>query len=149
LNTAPSGVVLDTNVVLDWLLFGDARCAFLLPRLQAGRWRWHGCARMRDELAQVLPRPELQRWSPKGEHILSTYDQLINTTADPLTDGTLKCADADDQVFIDLAVAVGARWLFTRDRALLDLARPAERRGVHVLTPASWSEDMDTDTSAE
>ena len=48
------------------------------------------------------------------------------------------CKDADDQKFIDLAVAVGAHLLFSKDRALLALARPAVAHGVRVLTPAQW-----------
>jgi len=50
----------------------------------------------------------------------------------------LRCADPDDQMFIDLALAVRACWLFTRDKALLRLAPRARDRGVCVLRPADW-----------
>jgi predicted nucleic acid-binding protein len=50
---------------------------------------------------------------------------------------SLRCKDPDDQVFIDLAVHVGARWLFSKDAALLKLARRAQKfHGVQV-TPLS------------
>jgi predicted nucleic acid-binding protein len=52
----------------------------------------------------------------------------------------LECRDPDDQTFIDLAVAAGARWLVTRDRALLELAREAQcRHAIAVLTPAQFA----------
>ena len=50
----------------------------------------------------------------------------------------LRCADPDDQPFIDLALAAGANWLLTRDKALLALARPSLARGLVVTTPRRW-----------
>jgi predicted nucleic acid-binding protein len=50
----------------------------------------------------------------------------------------LHCTDPDDQVFIDLALVAGARWLVTQDRALLRLARRAALRGVVIVPPARW-----------
>lgn len=138
---APS-VVVDTNVVLDCLLFQDAACAGLSGMLLAGQLNWHATAAMRSELANVLPRQQFQRWSPDCEHILSRFDLLTRACLQPpcVANPTVKlrCQDPDDQKFIDLAVAVGARWLFSKDRALLALARPARAHGVQVLTPAEW-----------
>jgi len=141
----PSGtpsVVLDTNVVLDCLLFQDAACAGISHMLRAGQLHWHATAAMRGELASVLPRQQLQRWSPDCEHILSTFDQLTQVCPEPPCaagpTSRLRCHDPDDQKFLDLALAVGARWLFSKDRALLALARPAGAHGVQVLTPAQW-----------
>lgn len=50
----------------------------------------------------------------------------------------LRCSDADDQIFVDLALAQGARWLITHDRALLKLARRAGGRGLAIVTPTCW-----------
>jgi predicted nucleic acid-binding protein len=47
----------------------------------------------------------------------------------------LRCRDADDQVFIDLALVHRARWLLTRDKALLALARRARPLGTEILRP--------------
>jgi len=135
-------VVLDTNVVLDWLLFEDKGCAGLASQLHSGQVRWHVTESMRSELASVLPRRQLHDWSPNCEHILSTFDRLARVCRAPLcaadANAKLRCRDPDDQKFIDLAVAVGASWLFSKDRALLDLARPARAIGIEVLTPAQW-----------
>jgi putative PIN family toxin of toxin-antitoxin system len=140
----PTAVVLDTNVVLDWLLFRDASCTGLADPLQAGQWRWHATRSMRGELASVVRRPELQRWAPDCEHILSTFDSLTSlcdeVPAAAGATGRLRSNDPDDQKFIDLAVSVKATWLFSRDRALLRLARPAQGLGIQILTPARWQQ---------
>jgi predicted nucleic acid-binding protein len=48
----------------------------------------------------------------------------------------LLCRDPDDQKFLELALATDARFLVTRDRALLDLARRAqEQHGLAILRP--------------
>ena len=140
----PTAVVLDTNVVLDWLRFRDAHCTGLAGPLQAGQWRWHATPSMRGELASVARRPELQRWAPDCEHILSVFDSLVDL-CDEAPDasgaaGRLRSHDPDDQKFIDLAVSVKATWLFSRDRALLRLARPAQGLGIRILTPARWQQ---------
>ena len=139
-SSAPA-VVLDTNVVLDWLVFNDPICALLATRLQARDLIWHATSAMRRELTSVLPRPQLASWRPDCEHILSVFDlwALISIDA-PSALGTMspRCRDPDDQKFIDLALSLGARWLFSRDRALLDLAKAARARGLEILTPAQW-----------
>ena len=44
-------------------------------------------------------------------------------------------------MFLEIAVAAGARWLVTRDAALLRLARRmAREHGVDIVTPAAWRE---------
>jgi putative PIN family toxin of toxin-antitoxin system len=140
----PTAVVLDTNVVLDWLLFRDSSCAGLTGPLQAGDWRWHATPSMRGELASVVWRPELQRWAPNCEHILSIFDSLASLCDEAPSaagaTGRLRSSDPDDQKFIDLAVSVKASLLLSRDRALLRLARPAQGLGIQILTPARWQQ---------
>jgi putative PIN family toxin of toxin-antitoxin system len=134
-------VVLDTNVVLDWLLFNDVSCQALAARIQTRQWLWHTSAAMRAELLSVLPRPEFSAWQPNCERILSSFDSysIVSSAEEPMPGyAAPHCRDPDDQKFIDLAYARGARWLFSRDRALLDLARPARARGLEILTPANW-----------
>ena len=140
----PVALVLDTNVVLDWLLFRDASCVGLAGPLQSGQLSWHATPSMRGELASVVQRPELQRWSPDGEHILSTFDRIavLCAEAPSMAEAAdrLCCRDPDDQKFIDLAVSVKATRLLSRDRALLRLARPARDLGIQILTPARWQQ---------
>lgn len=135
---APAAAVLDTNVVLDWLVFADPATAALARAHGAGAWRWHGTAAMIDELGHVLARGSLDRWRPDIEQVL-TFARRECRLNDAPERGHLTCADPDDQKFIDLALALPARWLLTRDRSLLRLARRARDLGVVVLTPAAWT----------
>jgi putative PIN family toxin of toxin-antitoxin system len=134
-------VVLDTNVVLDCLLFDDQACHALAAQLRTRHLAWCTTASMRAELLSVLPRPQFLAWNPSCENILSTFDQwsiMVPVDASALQPAALLCRDPADQKFIDLAYACNARWLFSRDRALLDLAKPARTGGLEILTPASW-----------
>ena len=133
----PPAAVLDTNVVLDWLVFRDARAAALAGAVEGGRLRWMACASMRQELSHMLAHRTLSSWAPDPARALAVFDALATLRGEP-PPSRLKCTDADDQVFIDLAVASGARWLVTHDRALLRLARRARAFGVTVLTPSAW-----------
>jgi putative PIN family toxin of toxin-antitoxin system len=133
----PPAAVLDTNVVLDWLVFDDARVAALAAAVESGGLRWLAAPPMRTELAHMLGHASLARWSPNAERVLTTFDRHA-LACEPPPPSRLVCSDADDQVFIDLAVAQRAAWLITHDRALLKLARRARLRGVSVVTPYGW-----------
>lgn len=131
----PISLVLDTNVVLDWLVFHDPSAEPLAKALHAGRARWCVCARMLDELSDVLQRPFLHPWQPNAAAIQAAIQRHANHHDAPLTPSppALQCADGDDQVFIDLALQIHARALLTRDRAVLRLSRAARRLGLDVL----------------
>ena len=145
-------VVLDTNAWLDWLVFDDPNARTLVSCVLDGQLVPVQCPPMREELADVLSRPQLQVHADRVRSrrglpaapidvaaALERFDAhtLQAPCAPPCG---LVCADPDDQPFIDLAVAAHARWLLTKDRALLALARAARgRHGVHVLTLAAFS----------
>jgi uncharacterized protein len=131
--------VLDTNVVLDWLVFDDARCAAWVADLQAGRLRWLATQAMRDELMDVLARDALQAWKPDMVRIGWAWERwacMVKTPERPVP-ACLRCSDTDDQKFIDAALA-GAQWLLSWDRAVLKLARQAQPWGLRIATPAQW-----------
>jgi putative PIN family toxin of toxin-antitoxin system len=139
--TAPEdvpAVVLDTNVVLDWLVFRDARVLLLAQAIEAGRLRWVGSSRMRDELAHVLGKALFETWKHDPEQVLAFVDSLVQSCNEPPT-CPLICSDDDDQVFIDLALAQRAKLLFTRDKALLRMARQARLHGTTICPPEHWS----------
>ena len=133
-------VVLDTNAALDWLVFDDAGMTPLSRAIQEGRVRWVACLRMRDELERTLAYSSLSGRKPDCVRTLTLFDLWASPrpTPDASRFGPLICSDPDDQVFIDLAVAQGARWLVTQDRALLKLRRRASECGVSVLRPKEW-----------
>lgn len=134
-------VVLDTNAVLDWLVFGDPRIQPVVDALQSDRLRWVACPAMRQELVYMLGHASLARWSPDGPAALAQFDHLAEIRPDPVANPHVgpRCRDADDQIFVDLALTVGARWLLTHDRAVLKLARRAAANGLQVVRPADWT----------
>jgi predicted nucleic acid-binding protein len=140
--TAHPLVVLDTNVVLDCLLFHNSECKSLWRALRAGELYWVGTAAMRDELAHVLGRGDLDSWHPNLPEIWSNWDRhCVEMPVPPpaAAMGQLRCTDPDDQKFIDLAVSCRARWLLSRDRAVLRLARRLRDVGVQAQPPGVWS----------
>jgi predicted nucleic acid-binding protein len=132
--------VLDTNTVLDWLLFRDRGIQALAQALQAGALCWVACPAMRTELSRVLARPALARWNPDVRQVLAEFDRHAQLHADPppLPAPPLRPSDPDDQVFVDLELACGARWLVSHDRALLKLASRARLHGLAIVPPSAW-----------
>ena len=140
-------VVLDTNVVLDWLLFGHPDGRTLGAALAAGEQRWIATTAMRDELAHVLARGALDHWQPDLPALWSGWDRhCIEVPPPAATDpvSRFRCTDPDDQKFIDLAVSNAACLLLSRDRAVLKLARRLREVAVNVVTPTAWAARLAT-----
>ena len=138
---APPIVILDTNVVLDWLVFHNPECATVQTSVAAGHVHWVATTAMRDELTQVLARGDLDAWNPDLPALWAHWERHCIEVPAPAPcrpTSRWRCTDADDQKFIDLAVACGARWLLSRDRAVLKLARRLHEIGIEVTTPGAW-----------
>ena len=114
-------IVLDTNIVLDAFVFNDPAIAPLKQALDSGELQWMATQAMRDELERVLAYPKiaarLDRQQLTAGGVLDCFDaqaRLVGVAAKaPFT-----CRDADDQKFIDLAVAHKAT-LLSKDDAVL------------------------------
>jgi predicted nucleic acid-binding protein len=140
----PVFAVLDTHVVMDWLVFRNPESTPLVQALQAGQLRWIATAAMRDELAHVLGRGDFSRWSPDLPMIWRQWDTWVTLTSEPAPAAAhrrLRCTDRDDQKFIDLALE-SAGWLLSRDRAVLKLARRAAPLGLRIVTPERWLKEQ-------
>ena len=130
----PACVVLDTNLALDLLVFDDPACVPLREALACAQLRWIATPAMRDELARVLGYPlivaRLARMERSAQQVLAAFDmQAQNVTAPSAA--PCRCDDPDDQIFIDLAVAHGAR-LLSKDRAVLAMHKHLVGLGVAV-----------------
>jgi predicted nucleic acid-binding protein len=130
-------LVLDTNVVLDWLLFSDARAGPVAEAIQNRSARWVGCLLMRRELVRTLRKPTLAKKCSDSERILASFDLYCELAPDPSVSAgqALHCTDPNDQLFIDFALERRANWLLTYDKALLRLARRSQRHGVAIAPP--------------
>jgi putative PIN family toxin of toxin-antitoxin system len=138
----PQRVVLDTNTVLDWLVFRDAAACRVGEAIASGDLIWLVSPRMLAELGAVLSKPFAPRWDAAREHALTSDVSHWATRCDDPVPGPhpLVCRDPDDQVFIDLARACSPALLLTRDRALLALRRRAAAFGVTIATAATWQQ---------
>ncbi|WP_084267994.1 PIN domain-containing protein [Azohydromonas lata] len=137
-------VVLDSNAVLDWLLFGDASMRPLGEAIAAGHCRWIVSGALRGELEHVLARGLRSRPQVDTQPLWLTWDALarpVEQPADTPSPPGLRCTDSDDQKFLALALAHGARWLVSRDRAVLKLRKRARERGLLIVTPTQWMPD--------
>jgi len=100
--------------------------------------RWLACPSMEQEWHQVWPRSYFKAWHPEPMRTLTVFGHA--TFVDEPPRGPLRCKDPDDQVFIDLALHVGAKWLFSKDAALLKLAGRARKlTGLEVMPLTQWS----------
>ncbi|VWX58627.1 Predicted nucleic acid-binding protein, contains PIN domain [Burkholderiales bacterium 8X] len=137
---APGAVVIDTNIALDLLVFGDPAAGELADALDRRDIRWIASHAMRDELIRVLGYAavarHLHRSDRSPDEVLAAFDlRTAPLLATPPRATNCRCSDPDDQVFVDLAVAHGA-WLLSKDRAVLALRKRLDVQGARVLR--SW-----------
>jgi len=141
---APCRVVLDTNVCLDLFVFGDAAVAALARALADGRAEAVTDARCREEWCRVLTYPQLALGDAARAAALAAHDRWVRRVeetreAPPGGIRLPRCADPDDQKFLELAWATGAAWLLSKDREVLRLGRRTARDGLFAIaTPTEW-----------
>jgi putative PIN family toxin of toxin-antitoxin system len=118
-------IVLDTNIVLDLLVFNDAATPPLRDALQAGHLQWVATVPMRDELERVLAYPQIAKrldfYGLSAAQVLQARDAQVQTVEVP-PKASVTCKDPDDQKFIDLAVAQRCLVL-SKDHAVLCMAK--------------------------
>ncbi len=139
-------VVLDTNACLDLWVFADPRAAGLLAALETGAVQAISNPACRDEWLRVLHYPRLRLTDAARSIHAAAFDRLVDCLPDP--DASLRpdvrvprCTDPDDQKFLELAQVCGARWLISRDDAVLALGRRTRRDGMfEIVSPQAWAE---------
>jgi putative PIN family toxin of toxin-antitoxin system len=133
-------LVLDTQVWLDWLVFDEPAIAPLKAAFADERVEIVTSVECEAELERVLARPlgkkAADKWMQSAQ--LAEARRVAKPWPVKLTDAERaalpRCADPDDQKFLELAAAAKADVLVTKDGALLALARRAPFR---VVTPGA------------
>jgi len=135
-------LVLDTNVVIDWLVFDDPYLNPLRLAVQSGHAIVYTAEAAISELRRVLAYRELKLDAARQSDVMSRYLaatlQLTETTpqsamAERLPTGFPRCRDPDDDPFVALAFFSRADALVSRDKAVLKLKRRCARFGVNIL----------------
>lgn len=135
-------LVLDTNVVLDWVAFNDPRVQPIVDAIERGALRAATSCACLQELRRALGYAQVKL--DPGAQALAFERYLAHALVFELAEcaahaGLPLCEDLDDQKFLELAWHARASHLLTRDKALLKLAQRVTRLGrFSVLAPQDF-----------
>ena len=121
-STSPR-VVIDTNLVLSALVFGNGRLTPLRQAWQSERIQPIVSRVTATELIRVLAYPKFKLTADEQQELLADYLPCCKTVRIPEPPPrTPPCRDVFDISFMELAIAGKATALITGDRDLLSLA---------------------------
>ena len=137
MNTALTDIkhrlVLDTNVILDLLVFKDPSAEPIRLLLDANQVDAVRTLASMAELIDVIGRPTFKLSQENQEAIVQAWESrsrlLENTAIEP---APFTCRDRDDQVFIDMAFSIRPALLLSKDLRVLELQAIARRHGVDI-----------------
>jgi putative PIN family toxin of toxin-antitoxin system len=147
-----TNLILDTNVVIDWLVFDDP---FMSPLREGVRTKQVTVLTHRpalDEFRRVLAYPALKLNAARQAALLEQY--IMSTSLWPaegaaaidfasLPPGFPRCRDPDDNPFLALAYHARADALVSRDKAVLKLSKRTRRFGFEILSVPQLIERLD------
>lgn len=140
---AAKRIVLDTNIWLDWLVFKDLSLLHLKKVVSEGRAEIFIDAPCEAELQRVLAYDFARHTLDAAAQVACLAEcrgivKSIETEAPEAERKLLpRCADPDDQKFLELALAARADVLITKDHKLLELAR--RTKPFRILNPRKFS----------
>ncbi len=141
----PPRLVLDTNVALDLFVFRDPRVQHVQHALEHAEVQAVVDDACRAEWLAVLDYAALGLSEPARREAGVAFDRwtsLLPPAALMPPHGVKlpRCGDPDDQKFLELALAADARWLLSKDKEVLRLARRTAREGwFQIIEPWAWS----------
>lgn len=135
-------LVLDTNVVLDWVAFRDPRVQPIVAAIESGTLRAATSGACLQELHRALSYAQVKLVAAAQALAFGRYaaHAMVFEIPGPVEVMDLPlCEDPDDQKFLELAWQARASHLVTRDKALLKLARRVAQSGrFAVLAPDAF-----------
>jgi putative PIN family toxin of toxin-antitoxin system len=138
---SPTRVVIDTNALVSALLFSHGRCAWLRQAWQAKRFIPLASQDTVGELLRVLSYPKFNLSRDEQETVLADYLPYVETvkigTAPPRLP---HIRDADDQMFLALAILGEADALVTGDA---DLHAVKPQFPIPIVTPTEFADSLD------
>ena len=134
--------IVDTNVVIDWLMFNDPYMNPMRERVADGRLIVLTHRPALDELKRVLAYRQLKLSVDRQHEIFDQYRQLTTVVTLPngaslknlmMPGGFPRCRDRDDEHFIALAYHQKIDALVSRDNAVFGLKVRAKAFGLTIL----------------
>jgi putative PIN family toxin of toxin-antitoxin system len=126
-------LVLDTNVILDLLVFKDSSAEPIRLLLDAKLVDAVRSEASILELIDVIQRPAFKLTREEQEIILQAWESstrpLENEAIEP---APFTCRDLDDQVFLDMAYSIRPALLLSKDLRVLELQTIAKRHGIEI-----------------
>jgi putative PIN family toxin of toxin-antitoxin system len=126
-------LVLDTNVILDLLVFQDPAAEVVRMALDAKLVDAVRTEESMLELIDVIQRPAFKLSREEQEIILQAWEsntRLLENTV--IEDAPFTCRDLDDQVFINMAYSLRPALLLSKDLRVLELQTIAKRHGIEI-----------------
>ena len=128
-----SKLVIDTNILLDLLVFDDQRAHPLRAALNESQVIALGSSYTVAEFLDVIARPQfnLDREAQTKAHqqllawLTLEHDEAVETAP-------WKCKDKDDQIYLNLAFSHRPCTLLSKDKQVLKLAKRARQCGVVI-----------------
>ena len=131
-------VIFDTNILVSAALLSGSRADLCVRAVLARNIPLIFSEATYDELADVLMRPKLDRYVSRRtrEGLLRTWRKAaVLFPAAALREEVRDCRDPDDDKFLELALASGARAIVTGDDDLLVLD---PWRGIRIVKLAEF-----------
>lgn len=128
-------VILDTNILLDILVFDDQRAHPLRGALVEKKIDAVATVKTIEEFVDVIGRSQFDLNPNQQEEIQLQWESWSRI----LDDGDLiaapwKCKDRDDQVFINLAYSLRPAILISKDKLVLKIAKRAIKDDVIITS---------------
>lgn len=143
----PARVVIDSNVLLDWLHFGDPACSALERAVHERRLCPVTRADCREEWLRLLGYPVLGLEPAAQERLRELHDRRLQRvdSLPPRSPVLPRCRDPDDQKWLELARDARATLLLTRDAELLRMAARLRRLlGLRIGPPVALQALIDS-----
>jgi predicted nucleic acid-binding protein len=124
-------LVLDTNIVLDLLVFQDPRAQWIHDGISQGRFELIYTSEMLLEFTDVIARPQFAQSACDQSNLLNSWAQMATHKPTPPR-CSFRCDDPDDQPFIDLAYHCRPSELLSKDRKILQMQGILSAHGVWI-----------------
>ena len=126
-------LVLDTNVILDLLVFKDPSTEPIRLLLDAQQVDAVRTPASMAELMDVIGRPTFKLSQEEQETIREAWESSSRLLEDAAIEpAPFTCRDPDDQVFINMAYSIRPAFLLSKDLRVLELQAIAKRHGIEI-----------------